>query len=87
MKPFITWKHGKHATHGMAGDVVFFSIIKVSTRKREAVYGLYADVVGKHISYYRTEADAKEHAEAAVEHFLKALGFWQCIVDRETKSA
>ena len=87
MKPFITWRQEKHATYGTAGDVVFFSIIKVSTKNREAAYDLVANVVGKHISYYKTEEDAKEHAEAAVEHFLKALGFWDCIVDRETKGA
>ena len=87
MKPFITWKQEKHATHGMAGDTLFFSITKVSTKKREVVYDLHADVVGRHVSYYKTEEDAKAHAEAAVEHFLKELGFWQCIVDRETKGA
>lgn len=87
MKPFITWKHGKHATYGMAGDVIFFTVVKVSNIKSYPVYDLVANVVGKHISYYKTEEDAKEHAEAAVEHFLKVLGFWQCIVDRETKGA
>lgn len=87
MKSFITWKQEKHATHGMAGDTLFFSITKVSTKKRGVVYDLHAYAVGRHISYYKTEGEAKAHAEAAVEHFLKELGFWQCIVDRETKGA
>lgn len=87
MKPFITWRQEKHATYGMAGDVIFFTVVKVSNIKSYPAYDLVANVVGKHISYYKTEDEAKAHAEAAVEHFLKELGFWQCIVDRETKGA
>lgn len=87
MKPFITWKKEKHATCGMAGNMLFFTITKVSNSKDRPAYDLNANIIGKHISYYRSEEDAKLHAELAVEHFLKELGFWKCIVDRESQGA
>lgn len=87
MKTFLTWKQGNHTLKGMAGDTLFFTITKVSNRKDRPAYDLSANIVGEHIAYYRSEDDAKRHAELAVEHFLKEFGFWQGVIDRENQGA
>ena len=87
MKPFITWKQSNNILLGMAGDTVFFTLTEVSGKKNNKTYDLYASIIGRHVAYYRTESEGKASAESTVEHFLKSLGFWRCIVDRENTAA
>lgn len=87
MKPFITWKQSNGMLLGLAGDTVFFTLTEVSGKKNNKTYALYANIIGRHVAYYRTESEGKISAEATVEHFLKSLGFWQCVVDRESVAA
>ena len=87
MKPFITWRQSNGISLGLAGDTVFFTLTEVSGKKDKPVYDLHFSIMNRSIANYRSIDDAKFHAEKAVEHFLKILGFWQCIVDRENTAA